>query len=494
MFGNNQEKQEKITEKPIFPVTIEGTTNILNQMKYAICKIYKGDGKYGTGFFCQICPNTNNHKTFLITCNYVVNENSINNDKKIQLTLKDGQTNIELNVDESRKTYFSKSSGVTIIEIKNTDNIKYFLELDNSIFNSAAQGFNSTSIYNISYQQNQKVSVSYGNLKGFKGITIYHNCSTDSVSPGSPLLNLNNNKVIGLHLGTNKNNINIGILINDYIKKYLSFFNDFNSNPPYKRAQTKQIPESQISNKNPPFMRSISHPIGQSNYSLVPSSSVNNSSKLAKTNIIEIKLYASKEDIKNKIYFLNKSKKFNEDNIEIYYNSEKTKKFKSYIRPEQEGLHSIKLLFKENITDCMEMFQDCKNITSIDLSNLKTENVKDMSYMFNNCSNLTTINLSSFETLNVNRMKNMFCFCTKLTQIIGLSYFNTSNVIDMHEMFFGCESLASLNLSSFDFTNAKDIRFMLFKCKSLKRLIIKAIFSDGVKKECNYKIDEIKCI
>ena len=300
--------------------------------------------------------------------------------------------------------------------------------------------------------------------------------------------------MIGLHLGTNKNNINIGILINDYIKKYLSFFNDFNSNPPFKRAQTKKIQESQISNKNPPFMRSISHPIGQSNYSLIPSSSVNNSSKLAKTNIIEIKLYASKEDIKNKIYFLNKSKKFNEDNIEIYYNNEKTKTFKSYVRPEQEGLHSIKLLFKENITDCMEMFQDCKNITSIDLSNLKTENVKDMSYMFNNCSNLTTINLSSFETLNVNRMKNMFCFCTKLTQIIGLSSFNTSNVIDMHEMFFGCESLASLNLSSFDFTNVKDKRFMLFKCKSLKRLIIKAIFSDGVKKECNYKIDEIKCI
>ena len=204
MLANSQ---EKMTEKSIFPVTIEGTTNILNQMKYAICKIYKGDGKYGTGFFCKSFPNTNNYKTFLVTSNYVVSENSINNNKKIQLTIKDGQTNIELTIDESRKTYFSKSSGVTIIEIKNTDNIKYFLELDDSISNSAALGFKSTSIYNISYQQNQKVSVSYGNLKGFKGITIYHNCSTDSVSPGSPLLNLYNNKVIGLHLG-NKNNIN----------------------------------------------------------------------------------------------------------------------------------------------------------------------------------------------------------------------------------------------------------------------------------------------
>jgi len=491
MIGNNQ---EMMIEKPIFPATIEGTTNILNQMKYAICKIYKGDGKYGTGFFCQIFPNTINHKTFLITNNYVINENSIGNDKKIQLTLKDGQTNVVLNVDENRKTFFSKSSGITIIEIKNKDNIKYFLELDNSFFNSAAQGFKNTSIYNISYLQNQKVSVSYGNLKGFQGINIFHNCFTDNVSPGSPLLNLHNNKVFGLHLGANKNNINVGILLNGYIEKYLSFFNDFNKNTPYKRAQTKAIPESQNSNNNAPFKRILSQPIGESNYSLNPGCSFNNSSKIVKTNIIEIKLYASKDDIKNKIYFLNKSKKFNEDKIEVFYNNEKTKNFKNYIKPEKEGLYSIKLLFKENITDCIEMFQDCKNITSIDLSNLKTENINDMSYMFNNCTNLTTINLSSFETLNVNKMKNMFCFCTKLTQIIGLSSFNTSNVVDMHEMFFGCENLASLNLSSFDFTNAKDIRFMLYKCRNLKRLFIKAIFRDGVKKECNYDIPEIKCI
>ena len=479
-------------EKPIYPVTIEGTTNILNQMKYAICNISKGNGKYGTGFFCQICPNTNNYKTFLVTSNYVINENSISNNKKIQLTLKDRQTNIELNIDESRKTYFSKTSGITIIEIKNTDNIKCFLEIDTNIFNSATKGFKSTSIYNISYQQNQKVSVSYGNLKGFQGITIFHNCCTDNVSPGSPLLNLHNNKVIGMHLGTNQNNINVGILINDDIKKYLSFFNDSNINSTINRTQTKEIPKSQISKNNPPFKRLKSEPINNSKFSLNPGNSV--STKKEKTNIIEINLFVSKDDIKNKIYFLNKSKKFNEDNIEVYYNNEKIKKFIRYIIPEQEGLYSIKLKFKENITDCFEMFQDCTNITYIDLSKLKTENIKDISYMFNKCTNLNKIDLSSFETINVNRMRNMFCFCTKLTEIRGLSSFNTSRVFDMHEMFLGCESLASLNLSSFDFTNATDIRIMLFNCKSLKKLFIKTNFKDRVMKECNCKIDEIKCI
>ena len=508
MFRNHQEMKN---EKSIIPVTIEDTTNILHQMKYAICKIFKGEGKYGTGFLCKIYyPNTFNYKTFLMTSYFVINEKSISNNKKIKITLNDGKINVALNIDESRKTYFSKTFSVAFIEIKNTDNLKYFLELDNNIFNSAAQGFNISSIYNISYQKNLKVSVSYGILKGFQGFKIYHNCSTDSISSGSPLLNLQNNKVIGLHLGKNKNNINVGILILEYIQKYLYFFNDdINNNkninininnykniPTYKSIQSQEISnyQNQTPNANPHFIRIISHPINESNYNLNYNNSICNNSKMSITNMIEIKLFASNEDIKKKIYFLNNSKEFNEDSIEIYINNEKTKLFKKYIWPEQEGFHSIKLLFKQNIIDCIEMFKDCKNITSINLSNLKTENVKDMSYMFNNCINLTTINFSSCDTQNVNNMKNMFCFCTKLTQIIGLSSFNTSNVIDMHEMFFGCENLTNLDLSSFDFINVIDLKFMLFRCKNLKKLTIRKIFHDKVKREINYTIDEIKCI
>ena len=472
------EKEMKI-EKSISPVTIEGHINILNQMNYAICRIYKGEGKYGTGFLCKNSSNTNDYKTFLVTSYNVINENN----KTIQLILKDGKSKVELKIDQSRKTYFNQA-GISIIEIKKTDNLQYFLELD---INSVTKGLINTSIYIISYQKNQKVSVSYGTVKDFKDITICHNCSTDSASIGSPLLNLKNNKVIGLHLGINKNNINVGALILGFVQKYIKSFNEF------KSFQSQDISESQVSNNNnPPFGRSISQPIGQISINI--NDSIFKKTKVEKTNIIELKLFASKEDIKNKIYFLNNQKEFNEDNIEVYINNEKTKKFKSYFRPEEVKVYSIKLLFKQNITDCTEMFQDCKNITFIDLSNLRTENVKDMSYMFNNCSNLTTINLFSLETLNVYKMRNMFCFCTKLCQISGLSSFNTSNVFDMHEMFFGCESLTNLNLSSFDFTNVNDLKYMLFNCHNLKILHIKHNFLDRVKSQCNHHINKINCI
>ena len=498
-------KQEMNIENLPIPVTIERTSIILKQLKYSICKIVTKDG-HGTGFFCKINSNILfnknynmfNYKTFLITNHHIINKDSIkNNNNKILFTLHDDQINRVIFLDENRKTYFNEEIDISIIEINNTDEIKYFLELDYGIFKEEAQEFyKNKSIYNISYPKNEQASVSYGLLKEVKTYQMLHMCSTDSGSSGSPILNLKNNRVIGLHIGNYDESSNIGIFLRkpifDFIQSNINYFNNYTnigSILSFRSIKSNEIPSIQSSNEFNYLDRSISHPnLFYNNYNFAGNNKAN------KTNSIEIKLLALKEDIKNKVYFLNQSKEINEKNIEVYINNIKTKKFKKYIRPEEERTYTIKLLFKQNITNCIEMFQDCKNITSIDLSNLKTENVKDMSYMFNNCTKLLTINLTSFNTQNVFKMKNMFCFCTKLSQITGLSYFNTSNVIDMHEMFFGCESLTNLNLSSFDFTNANDIKYMLFKCKNLKKLTIRKNFHDRIIKEINTNISEIKCI
>ena len=44
--------EKKICDYPEF-VNIEGTETILEQMRKSICKIYKGNGESGTGFFCN---------------------------------------------------------------------------------------------------------------------------------------------------------------------------------------------------------------------------------------------------------------------------------------------------------------------------------------------------------------------------------------------------------------------------------------------------------
>jgi S1-C subfamily serine protease len=61
--------EKYITRSPN-PVTIEGTTKILEQLKHFICKIYKGNG---TGFFCKI-NHKNKANTVLITNYHVIDD------------------------------------------------------------------------------------------------------------------------------------------------------------------------------------------------------------------------------------------------------------------------------------------------------------------------------------------------------------------------------------------------------------------------------------
>ena len=73
--------QEKYIEKSPSPITIEGTENILYQMKNSICKIINNDGYNGTGFFCRI-PYNNKLLPVLVTNNHILDKNHIENNKK----------------------------------------------------------------------------------------------------------------------------------------------------------------------------------------------------------------------------------------------------------------------------------------------------------------------------------------------------------------------------------------------------------------------------
>ena len=59
-----------------------------------------------------------------------------------------------------------------------------------------------------------------GNIKYIKNNTIFHNCSIDHGSSGSPIFNKSNFKIIGVHKGHNKN-YNIGSLIRKPIEEFI---------------------------------------------------------------------------------------------------------------------------------------------------------------------------------------------------------------------------------------------------------------------------------
>ena len=127
-----------------------------------------------------------------------------------------------------------------------------------------------------------------------------------------------------------------------------------------------------------------------------------------------------------------------------------------------------------NVTDMRKMFKDCNGLTNISgLENLNTSKVTDMSDMFNGCSNLTTIDLRNFDTGNVKNMSGMFRDCGSLTSISGLENLNTSNVTNMSFMFYGCSSLTVLDLSSFDVSKVEYLTQMFEGCTSLETIYSK---------------------
>ena len=129
----------------------------------------------------------------------------------------------------------------------------------------------------------------------------------------------------------------------------------------------------------------------------------------------------------------------------------------------------------EGITDMSNMFGECSNLTSIDLSGFDSSNVTNMNNVFTVCSNLTSINLSNFNTSKVTTMANMFSVGELFTQhssltSLDLSSFDTSKVEYMEWMFSGCYSLTSLDLSSFDTSKVRNMSYMFNNCSKLTSL------------------------
>lgn len=144
-----------------------------------------------------------------------------------------------------------------------------------------------------------------------------------------------------------------------------------------------------------------------------------------------------------------------------------------------------KVVFKagfrdETHTRCSKWFSGCTNLTSIEgIENLNTSNVKYMNEMFGQCSNLETLDLSHFNTEKVGNMSNMFNGCTKLRDL-NISSFNTENVTNMYGMFYGCSSLDSLDLSHFNTRNVRKdgMNYMFNGCSSLSYLNVSNFITD----------------
>ena len=405
--------KEKLIESSPRPVSIESTEKILSQMKNSICKIYKCNG---TGFFCNISFKNKNFKA-LITNNHIINKEYIKNNKIIKISLNDDKEEKDLELNK-RKIFLSEINDIAIIEIKNSDNINVrYLELDDNIFKDNSEFYyENNSIYVLHYPNMSKASVSYGIIKQMMNFNICHTCYTEPGSSGSPIMNLLNNKVIGIHKEASRFNFNIGSFIKNPINKFIlnEGRNKSDKNIINIINNDKKISSNKINELNNKFKNKI--------------------------NLIYFSKYGGFESIFGYEFVKN-----NKNNIDLIINGIEYNLIDYYYEL-KKGDNNIQLIIKNKITNLEYMFYNCSCLKNInELKNLDTKEINNFSYMFYKCHILSDINeLQNWDVSNANNFEGMFSGCSSLSDINGLLNWNVSNVNNFNSMFKGCSS--SLNL------------------------------------------------
>ena len=531
---SNIKKEILIKQQPI-PVDLKGTRLIVNQMENYICKIFKDNGEKGTGtgFFCKIpFPDENNQLNVLITNNHVLNENEIEVGKTIKLIMNNKGKKIEksITIDESRKTFTKLNDkegiDITIIEIKeNKDEINNFLDYDNDEILGIE--YKRKSIYILHYPNDIKL-VSYGLIQNIiDGKQIRHYCNTYEGSSGSPILSLNNYKVIGVHYGgvdKEKNMSQIKLNFGTFINYAITLFNEKYKNEAYKEKnietnenKTESINQKEVNNKQDIETNENNIELNNKN-----TDGIKNELKIANGSNIELNHKNENETNKNvvtnenKIESINKNqannnkknieandiKKENDNeyrnNIKLFYYTEKEDLYKIFgnkfvnnnkykidliINGEKsklveeeyliKGENKIELNIKSKITNLEHMFYKCSTLKNIDeLKYLNTKDINNFSYMFYRCSSLFDINgLQNWDVSYANNFESMFNGCSSLLNLNKLQKWEVSNVKTFKSMFYKCSSLSDINgLKKWDVSNSNNFSSMFLGCSSLSDL------------------------
>ena len=117
-------------------------------------------------------------------------------------------------------------------------------------------------------------------------------------------------------------------------------------------------------------------------------------------------------------------------------------------------IEGIEYFNTENVTNMRYMFDLCRSLKSLDLTNFNTENVTDMYYMFNYCTSLESLDLTNFNTAKVTNMAGMFQRCFALKTIYASDKFVTDQVTEGSCMFTDCSNLKDYTSSKEDHTYA----------------------------------------
>ena len=217
--------------------------NIANKTLKSICKIIvnsiEGD-IYGTGFFMKI----NDSKKYLITNYHVISEERINDEIVIEIH---NHKTMKLKKGNRVIKYFKRPKDITVIEIKNNDDIYKdidFLDYDYNCVPNRYNIYENIDVFSIQHPLGDNAACGSGTIININNYEFEHTISTDNGSSGCPIILLNSNinfiQVIGIHKNANvTKKLNYGTFIGEIFN---TNYSNKNINSVVSFAEPKEVP------------------------------------------------------------------------------------------------------------------------------------------------------------------------------------------------------------------------------------------------------------
>ena len=419
------------------------------------CKIYKNNKIIGSGFFIKI-PNLN--LLVMITKFSILSEKDLEKNGIITILINNELNFKYINIDDSRMIFTYETFDITIIEIKASDYILHYIEIDDRIKEEKLEEiYYNKPIYTIVNCKNKKnIKIEpFGTIINITGQDInYINDKKKNNLNDSQIILSDNLKIIGI-CSQNKKEKKCDKII--FIKY---FINEFDIKIK-KRQKLNEINIYYKININDKKLKLFGRKFIENNK--------DNGIMIIEGKEKEISEYIDIDDnLKNKEILHIKFKEIKRITNMSYI-------FGRYYGQEDWGSSLISVpdisdWNMEFVTNISGMFAFCSSLSTLpDISKWITNNITDINYLFNYCKSLIFLpDISVWNTSKVSNMHNLFNHCEMLSSLPDISKWDTSNVTDMSFMLSFCQSLTTIpDLSKLNFQNVKDFSSMFFNCPSL---------------------------
>ena len=168
--------------------------------------------------------------------------------------------------------------------------------------------------------------------------------------------------------------------------------------------------------------------------------------------------------------------KNNKDKLSLVVNGNQEKELKEYYyNCFNYNELKVKLIERGNnaVTDMSYMFNNCKNLVSVDFSKWNNINITSMEAMFQLCPLKQIPDISQFDTQNLENIRAMFCKCINLSEIPDMNkWFNNkdNNLKNISMLFNGCKNIEKINFPKWYTPHLEDISYLFNRCLNLKEI------------------------